>query len=108
MKNKVDSFGKPHWIYAGGCYTDNKPGKYEPGKPGEIYNFESVKIEVRAENDPYIAVLDASGDQGISSSLNIASSLAWIMLLGFIGSLGAFGFFYFKLKKEEAPYSESA
>ncbi|CAG9316052.1 unnamed protein product [Blepharisma stoltei] len=109
MKNNVDIFGKSHWAYAGGCYQDNQPGKYETGKPGETYHFASVDIEVRGENDPYIALLDSSGNEAkISHSSGIASSLAWIMLVGFIGSVGAFGFLFFKLKKEEAPYAESA
>lgn len=109
MKNNVDSFGKSHWTYTGGCYQNNEPGKYEAGKPESIYKFDKVKIEVRAENDPYITVLEASGNGGkISGGAWIASGLAWIMLLGFLGSLGALGYLYFKLKKEDAPYAESA
>lgn len=80
----VDAFGKVHWKYTGGCFDNNLPGLYVEGKPKTTYNFESVPISVRANNDPFVTM--NQGATGAKEHGNRA--LGTISLLLFIIALG--------------------
>ena len=80
----VDAIGNIHWKYTGGCFADNAPGKFEVGKPGNTYRFDNVPIYVRADNDPYISVLQSNSNDSSSSM----STYRLISILLFVVGLG--------------------
>ena len=43
------------WEYTGGCFKDDSPTLYQRGVPGTTYDLDSTPIEVRFDNDPFVA-----------------------------------------------------
>jgi len=50
--------------YAGGCYADGDVGFYTRAQPGKRYEFNSIPIEVREKDDPYVAFSQTNYDFG--------------------------------------------
>ena len=48
VKNVINT-----WEYRGGCFEDDEPAVYERAQSGQIYTFEDISIEVRADADPF-------------------------------------------------------
>jgi hypothetical protein len=44
------------WQFVGGCYDNDQIVMMEKGQAGKIYKFNDINIEVRADEDPYLAV----------------------------------------------------
>lgn len=80
------------WEYRGGCYEHDSPALYERATPGRLYEFGSIPIEVRADDDPYTVVTKTgAGNTGTDLSFFgwlswVACSLAIICSIIFLGS----------------------
>ena len=44
------------WQFVGGCYDEGSFVQTEKGIAGKSYDFSGINIEVRADQDPYLAV----------------------------------------------------
>ncbi|OMJ94479.1 hypothetical protein SteCoe_2386 [Stentor coeruleus] len=84
----VDTFGKFHLKYSGGCYAENNPGVYVAAKPGNTYRFEKVPIYVRARSDPYVQLLHKH-EKIVVSEENSGNLMRKISLFFFVVGIGA-------------------
>lgn len=62
IRRIADRFGKPKYMYTGGCYAGNQTERYYSADPGSVYEFNNVTVEVRSDEDPYMAAVEMKGD----------------------------------------------
>lgn len=109
VETTTDTFGKVHWEYAGGCYSDNNPGVYVPAKPGNTYRFNSIPIYVRARNDPYV-LLQHKNEKIVGNEESSGNFMRTMSILFFIIALGTgvgCAVYYKKEKDSNNAYSQS-
>lgn len=86
------------WEYRGGCFENDSPVLMERATPGKTYEFDSIPIEVRADDDPYTAV-SKSGSFESGRDLSFFGWLGFIFFeLAMIGAV-VFAVCFFALQK---------
>jgi hypothetical protein len=71
------------WTFAGGCFQDGMPYRMGIAKPGETYNFENVKIQVRSVYDPYVVVTSENAEYeelSFGADIDFMYTIAFLIL----------------------------
>ncbi|MDR3736716.1 MAG: hypothetical protein P4L10_14430 [Acidobacteriaceae bacterium] len=76
------------WAFAGGCFDDGSAARMAPAKPGETYNFENVKVQVRSKFDPYVvATKENTENDDFSFGVDIDFLYTFAFLILFVAIL---------------------
>jgi len=86
------------WVYRGGCYENDSPMLMERATPGNVYEFDYIPIEVRLDDDPYIAVSKSSSAKGGGIDLSFFSWVGFMFLSQACVWAAVFAVSYFLLK----------
>mmetsp|Transcript_52502 Transcript_52502/g.60049 ORF Transcript_52502/g.60049 Transcript_52502/m.60049 type:complete len:386 (+) Transcript_52502:690-1847(+) len=93
------------WDFKGGCFKNANGGdpEYErfiPAEADKTYKLNDVKIYIVNNNDPYLTMLRATGDDGeLGSDYTVIRVFGWIFFIAALGCLGAAGFLFYKQKQ---------
>ncbi len=71
------------WAYSGGCFENSSPIRMVPAKPGETYNFENVRVQVRSHSDPFVVATaenTQSEDFSFGIDIDFMYTLAFLIL----------------------------
>lgn len=99
----VDIYDKVKYRFDGGCYEDNKIGKYIQAKPKNVYRFSSVPILLRSNSDPFMTVTQ-SHTKSKTTSNHLLNLAAFLLLVVALGTGAFFGVEYKKLKASGEGY----
>lgn len=78
------------WEYVGGCFDNDQTVQMEKGVAGQVYTFDKINIEVRADQDPYLAVSKKKELKQFGIDLTYFSWLGWIFLVQFVIGFAVF------------------
>lgn len=76
------------WEYKGGCFENDEVALYKQALKGNVYKFDNLSIEVRADSDPFVAYEKSNFNIGANMSV-----FAWLaFILTFLGVIGCIVF----------------
>jgi len=86
INREENDFGDVDWQYIGGCFENGSPARYISAIPGTTYRFENVRIEVRENDDPYLAAVEVTrgNDVDFAKSYRI---FGWLATALFVAAL---------------------